>query len=414
MKFLKILGIGLLSITMILFSIYYGFKISEHIKGNDYVDYLSENSESVKLNDNFSFDIATEDIKNKSLILVGEIHGFKEPTKFDVEFYSYLRSQFDVKDYIIEMDYSQAYYLNQFNQSGDQSLLKRVLENWVVNQGKENKDYFDRFVNLQKLYQKQPFKYYGNNNISDVELLTQHINELASNQLVTFDSEKCDSINLVQIKNVLESLLSKTNNIPDTESLNWTYQHLLENVNYFLKDESREEVLTNNFLAIYDHFKLKEDKVYGYFGLGHTVLEELDGGYQSMAKRLKVRDDWFEDQIMSLNFLFCDSHMVIKSRSLPSFLADEGQYTKFPVSFDNIWFNYLVGVKDLKRTTEKGTKTLFKLDGNNSPYLNSTRLFKMFQILPFGSLMNAKEGSNSADYSQYLVFIRNSDWAEPF
>ena len=83
--------------------------------------------------------------------------------------------------------------------------------------------------------------------------------------------------------------------------------------------------------------------------------------------------------------------MVIPSRSLPSILQDEGEYTRIPVSYDNIWLSYMYGIDDLKRITEKNTKTMIKLNSEDSPYLKSNRLFNMFKLLPIGQVINAKE-----------------------
>lgn len=84
-----------------------------------------------------------------------------------------------------------------------------------------------------------------------------------------------------------------------------------------------------------------------------------------------------------------------------------------PVSYDNIWLSYMYGIEDLKRVTEKNTKTIFKLDNLDSPYEGNNRLFSMFKLLPIGQVINAKEGGNATDYGQYVIFVRNSDWAEP-
>ena len=56
---------------------------------------------------------------------------------------------------------------------------------------------------------------------------------------------------------------------------------------------------------------------------------------------------------------------------------------------DNIWFNYLYGIEDLKRVTKPYTKTIFDLNAKESPYHESNRLFRMFHLLPVGNIANA-------------------------
>lgn len=413
MKILKILFKGLLSIVVLSLITYGIFRAREYFVGSDYVNYLTKNSESVALGDPFSFDIVTEDLLNSSLILVGEVHGFEVPTKFDVDFFDHLHSEFNVNSYVLEMDHSQAHLMNKFNKTGDTELLDKVLDKWVVSAGRNNHDYRERWINLRKIYTDQPFTYYGNNNISDYNLLAEHINELAQEQLIKFDDSIPDSLKLKQLESTLETVLDTINLDNDSSELYWVYRHLLKNVTYDLEGKNREEILTENLVDLYNHYQLKEKKVYGYYGIGHTLLDTFKSGYEPMASRVSKLDPWFKNEILSLNFAFCDSYTIMPSRALPSILQDKGKYTRVPVSYDNIWLNYMYGIEDLKRVTEEGTKTIIKLNGENSPYFTSNRLFKMFKLLPVGQVINAKAESNTTDYSQYLIFVRNSDWAEP-
>ena len=124
--------------------------------------------------------------------------------------------------------------------------------------------------------------------------------------------------------------------------------------------------------------------------------------------------------MLAVNPLLCDSYLTHSSRRLPSILRSEGKYTKLPASHDDIWFNYLYGIEDVKRVTEPYTKTLFKLDAKTqnanakgSPYHESNRMFRMFHLFPVGNIANAQENAVTTDYGQYVIFIRNSDWAEP-
>ncbi|HSG53015.1 MAG TPA: hypothetical protein VLA40_12995, partial [Rheinheimera sp.] len=74
---------------------------------------------------------------------------------------------------------------------------------------------------------------------------------------------------------------------------------------------------------------------------------------------------------------------------------------------------YAFGIMDLKQVSSRGSKTLFKLNNTDSPYQQSQRLFNPFRLLPVSQTMTAIEESATADYSQYLLFIRDSDWAVP-
>jgi hypothetical protein len=118
-----------------------------------------------------------------------------------------------------------------------------------------------------------------------------------------------------------------------------------------------------------------------------------------------------EGKIVSINFMMNDSYMVMPSNQLPSFLSDEGKYTRMPISADNPLLLYIVGIKDFKRMTPEFHKSLIKLNSEDSPYDGSSRMSTTIQLLPFGEKMNFNE--NGKAYTQYTVFVRNSDWAEP-
>jgi len=411
-KLVKTLVVISFAIVALVIVIWLGFRAKEYVVGNDYVDYLETNMESVPLGETPDFDLMAEDLAAYPLILVGEIHGFEAPLRFDVDLYTHLLTEYDVRDYLVELDPSQAYFLNRYNETGDDSLLTRALENWVVRSGRNNRDYRDKWVALREAYRSErSFRYLGANNLSDVPLLFDHLNELGDGERIQYDAAQADSLNLAAAR--LE-VVGRLDALPSTDSLRRAdYTYLLENIDAALEDRYREEVLTDNVRALYERFDLKDEKVYGFFGLGHTLLAPLEDGYTAMAARLSESDPWFEGRILSANFLFVDSYMTLWSRNLPSILRDDGPYTRVPTSYDDLLLSYIYGIEDLKRVTEPRTTTIFKLDGTDSPYRTSNRLFRTTKLLPMGQLMNAREDLAAADYGQYVVFARNSDWAEP-
>lgn len=176
MKILKT-TVKLILGLILLIAITYGiFHLWEYASGGKYVKYLKENSETVSLDESFTYGIMKADLDKSKLILVGEIHGTEEPSKFDVSFFNYLNKNYNVKYYFAELDYVQAEYLNQFLINRKEALLKRILRRWVVIQGRNNKDYFDKYLHFQELYNKLPddkkFQFIGIDRIQDWELTT--------------------------------------------------------------------------------------------------------------------------------------------------------------------------------------------------------------------------------------------------
>lgn len=400
-KFSFYLIAGVLAIALVLFS---GFRVVEHFKGNDYISYLENNIESTDFSEPLTFNIMEEDLRNTKLILIGEVHGFKANTEFDPQFFSYLHKEHNIKDYVIEMDMAQAYYMNEYNRTGNENLLKRVLENWVVIIGRKNSDYQQKWKKLRDIYINQgAFTYYGNNNISDINLLVEYVKDQFNIESL-INPQDTDSLKLVSLKKAITA--SDLN-----DSLKWTANYILKNIDYSLNTKNREEILTNNLIDLYDHFNLSQKQVYGYYGLGHTMLNPISGGYESMASRFKNAKPEMDGKILAANLIYLDSHMTMNSDNLPSILRDEGEFTMLSVSYDNIWMNYLHGIDELRRSTNPHSISIVKLNSKNSPYMESRRLSTMSQILPLGPLLNSLEGSVTTDINQYMILIRNSEGA---
>ncbi|MEW9797289.1 hypothetical protein [Alteromonas sp. CYL-A6] len=399
-------------VAAVLGSVSYGaFFFSEYVSGAKYVDYLQQNKESKSLNEPFDYELMKDDIQNNDLILVGEIHGFSSPTDFDVEFYTHLRTQFAFDTYLAEMDYSQAYFMNTYNRTGDDALLERVLSHWAVNIGRENSDYKKRWKRLRALYQSgATFTYYGNDKIRDVSLLYKHLADIDQQLALHFDEGKTES---EQLKDALAAINGLMEQKDISESVQWELNHLKANIQFRLNDVHREAILTDNLIALYDHYDLFNKKVYGFYGLGHTLTHPIAEGLNPMASRIGEKNAWFKEKTLSINMLFVDSYMTVHSNSLPSFMQSEGKYSKLPVSYDSLLTYYAYGIMDLKMVTESSTKTLFKMDNEGSPYRESQRLFHPVKLLPFGTTLTAAENASTADYGQYLLLFRNSDWAKP-
>ena len=383
------------------------FHLWEYATGSKYVKYLTENSETIPLDWQFSYESIKKDIDQSKLILVGEIHGFDEPGKFDVDFFKYLHDNHNVNHYVSELDYVQALLLNDYLKSGDEILLKKILKRWVVSQGRNNLDYFNKYRAFHTYYQQLPedkkFEFIGVDKTQDLSLTSEYLNGLMPIQ----DSLKAPSIKIDSLLIQVEMLKSVFTDSPDTLL---HLAHLASNLNSVQKKENRENVMFNNFYTLYKRYDLEKSKIYGFFGLYHVFQYRVNGNHP-LASQIRKSDLGLENQMLSINFLLNDSHMVTPSRALPEFMRDEGKYTRMPVSADNMLFVYVYGIKDFKRMTPKHHKSFIKMNAENNPYGKSNRMNTSFQIFPVTDLFEMND--DGKPYIQYTIFVRNSDWAEP-
>jgi hypothetical protein len=397
----------IIGVSLFFALIYSGFHLWEYSTGNKFVAYLSQNSETISLDDKFSYSHLDNDIENKQLILVGEIHGFKEPSKFDIDLFKFLHENHNVNHYLAELDFVQASLLNKFLKTGNEESLSKILNKWVVVQGRNNEDYFDKYKKLHQYYKEldedDKFKFIGIDKIQDGDLLNEYLYSLyPKNDIITKDSLAEKSIG-----NLIKELTQIHRNSQDTLFI---LSHIKTNVLYIEDKTNREEVLFLNFSKIYKYYNLQEHKLYGYFGLYHVFQYRINGKHP-LASKIRTSDLGLKDKVMSINMMMNDSYMIMPSNQLPDFMKDKGKYTRMPVSVDNMLFMYIVGVKDFKRMTPEKHKSLIKMDGTNNPYANSIRLNKTIQILPVTDIFEMTD--KGKPYVQYTLFIRGSDWAEP-
>ncbi len=406
-KFFKWMGIFMLSLVLIGAVIYGGFHVWEYLSGGKFVTFLKENNETKSLDESFNFKIMEEDIQKSKLILVGEIHGFEEPIKFDLDFFKYLHQNHDVNVYLAELDFVQSLLLNQFLDNGDPELLKDILKKWAVEQGRNNQDYFEKYLKLQEYYQSLPadkrFRFVGIDKVQDWTLTANYLSDWLGKEKISIKTKE----DISELSLELDSLKLK---LSDSKDSLYLLSHIQSNLQFYLNSVNREEVMFQNFSELYRDDYLGTAKVYGYFGLFH-VLQYRVNGKHPLASLIRQSDLGLENKITSINFVMNESFMVMPSHTLPEFIRDKGKYTKMPVSADNMLIMYMIGIKDFKRVTPEYHKTIFKMNAANSPYANSSRLSTSFQLLPVTNLF--KMNDKGKPYVQYTVFVRNSDWAEP-
>ncbi len=408
-KALILLAKIILGIILLIILAYYSFLGWEYITGGKYVDYLNNNKETVGIDDSFSYELMENDLAQNKLILVGEIHGFEEPTKFDIHFFKHLYNNFGVRTYFAELDYSQAIKMNEYFKTGNEDFLKAALENWVVIQGRNNKDYFDKYRAFHQFYQELPeddkFIFMGVDKMQDWNLLTEYINQLSEIENTLSPIVYNEETGISQLKERARLLIAKV----DSNS-HFELNHILKNIQYKEEKTFRENVLFQNFYDLYKEKGLSNEKVYGYFGLAHVFQYRLNGNHP-LASQIRLSDLGLENDMLSMNFLFVDSYNAMKSNMLPEGMRDEGKYTRMKITSDNLLFMYIYGIQDFKRTTPENHKSIIKMNAANSPYSNSGRLSTMYQILPVTDLFEMTD--KGKPYTQYTIFVRNSDWAKP-
>jgi erythromycin esterase-like protein len=92
-----------------------------------------------------------EYVKTNDLFLYGEFYGIKETIKIDFELIKYLNKNAGMKILLAEIDFSQAYFLNEYLSTGNEKLIDYALNRWITNHGHNNRDYKNKWIQIRKL-----------------------------------------------------------------------------------------------------------------------------------------------------------------------------------------------------------------------------------------------------------------------
>jgi hypothetical protein len=415
-KLFRILGVIFLT-PLCMYWIYLGaFNIVEYFKGNEYVAYLNKNK--TVLNSNFELDTLFYD---KQFYMVGEIHGFAKSPEIDFKLFKHLNEKTGVRHYMSEVDYSQAYFLNKYLETGKDSLIHYALENWLVSQAQNNKDYYNKWRNLyaynSTLPKDKKIFVLGCDVVSDITLFRHHLSILLDPidyKDIFGDAHKREDL-ITKIE-ILGSNIQKQNILRDKyENSYFDIQHLMETL-LQTTERGREEKIFRNFKKLVNQYKLENEKIYSFYGNFHALQASTSDGFEPFAAKLKRSELVMGANMVSLNMCFQDSNMIMQSEGLPDFLKTGPKWSEVAFKYDSLLIFYLEGIKDLIRTSEKNSTTIYKINGTDSPYFKTNRLMSVKMLLPF--LENQKieidKNLGSADYSQYLIFVRNSKAAQPY
>lgn len=167
---------------------------------------------------------------------------------------------------------------------------------------------------------------------------------------------------------------------------------------------SRDSAMIINFKNSVKKLNIGHEKFYGLFGFYHVLQHGVKKNEKPFAERLK--NSGFK--ISGIVSYTLDSEMYLPKN--PQFPAPDDQKIG--------WINadgplmLVKGINDFKEFTQPNSITLFKLNANNSPYQHSNKLISIKSIM-FGESFTPQENTNTLDYFQYMVLLRNSKALTP-
>lgn len=413
-----ILGISILIFIISFFTVKILNSEEKLEKNIEVENFLEKNHSALDLEDNndfSSFQLLDNDLKDKEVFFTAENHGIKANTELELKFLKYFKEKADINYYLMELSYSDSCFLNQYLETGDESILEEMYKplKGTFAWNKQGYEHWKKVYEYNKtLPDDKKIKIVG------IDIEHQSVNALRYMNSVLPDKKVPDEIKsyMEEFNNIINSGYLDENRSDERlykfcselknrmEKNKNVYEKYLED-NFFgfqLANENiisridivsseedfnkiRDKKIYENFIKVYNH--LPKGKYYGQWGLNHAFQRE-QGGVSWLAASMNGNDSPVKDKVLSIIYLYKNCMYMNRENYSKEHIdsyksADFNKYFIEPI-------------------------TLFKLKGENSPFENSL----IWPMNPYHTGRLARDGVTT-DYFQYIVTVVNSTATEP-
>ncbi len=378
-------------------------------------NFLEENHASVDIskdNHNNGFSIMDSDIKKNNVILTGEGHAVAKNYEVKLALLKHLNQKDKISYLLAEIGYSSSCYINEYLESGDESKLKLVYNN-VPRTFSWSKDEYNSWIELRKynltVPENQRIKVIGIDIEQQIKTAYAYLNSIlpsnsppneirpAIEQFTNSYNLKNDNALIASIENLQSDIKSKSHIYNSYfGSKYFDFSIVVDNIVNFKNtktssesnfDNIREPLIYSNFKRIYSHFPTK--KYFGEFGMEHVYQRSPTSSYTNesgtrFAMYLNSNDSPVKGKVLSIAYGYEDCYYMNVVQNYTESKAGS------PISNSFILDKY-----------SKTDITIFKLNGNNSPFNSETYFVKEFN------------GGYTTDYFKYIIFIKNSKGTIP-
>ena len=311
--------------------------------------YLNQHVKSVgreQIDETTIASLLDEDFYKAQVILLGENHGFADVQKLDEALVKHLNIKLGLRYYLAEMDSTRAAQLNTYLTANkpNDSLLYSVVK--AIGKRIPQQSSQQLFAKWQALHQ------YNQDLPEDRKLIVLGI---------------------------------------DTD-----FDHPVKN---------RDSVMLVNFNYLVETNNLQHEQFFGLFGYTHVLQQGYGAAnHQPFAARLTKANLPYAQRVISLACYTLDSEMFFPANGPYGGPADE----KLGLINADGPLIAAKGIQDLAELSQEETISLFKLNGENSPY-NSSQHLAGLKVNLFGNdILPTNKQASTTDMFQYAVLLRNS------
>lgn len=400
---------------------------------SSYTRYLQHNHEKIIPGLTNQFVLFDAAFYNNQLFLVSESHGYGKPHELDLELFKQINKKNGVRYYLAEIDCSQAHYINKYLNTGNEAYLKAIYQKWFDNRAQWGcKAGFEKW---QGLYQYNKTLAAGKKIIilgldyaQDLNLNQQLLAEILTaakykkgsqimlDSLLAFSALDIEKDTTRSYKRFIRRFAAGLNTEEAMykkvlKASYFDFQLIISNI---ASKKGREEKIFENFNSYYSHYKLADQKMYGFWGRFHAMQDSINGA-MPFAGMLKNSSLPLKNKIISIPIYCVESASMLPTAFLPPMAQQKGTiFSKAAMVNDDSFVYSVSGIKTVRAFVGKNEAVLFKISGAASPY--NKGLYLVESSSQFDKTFNwaGNKNASTSDYFQYLIVVSNSDWAVPY
>ncbi len=397
-------------------------------------EYLKRNVATITVDGNNESAIFDEAFYNNQVFLVSESHGYSKPQEVDFELFKQINKKTGVRYYIAEVDFSQAYNLNQYLTTGDETFLKSIYQYWYDQQAQWGcKAGFEKWQKMyaynKTLAANKKIIVLGLDETQDYNMNVQLLGSLlAKSKYEQGKNAQLDSIAFFANQNLSSDSIKKlfirySRRLNEGIQANSTSFKKILKANYFSFEyiisntatkKQRETRIFDNFNTYYKEYKLEDQKFYGFWGRFHAMQDSVNGALP-FAGMLTRSNLGLKNKVVSLPVFCLESSSMLPTSMLPPMAQQAGTiFSKSPMVNDESFVYKVAGISVFKKVVPENTIGIVKLNAAGSPYNKGLDLLESSSTMDKTFEWKGNKIAATTDYFQYAVIARGSDWAVPY
>ncbi len=391
--------------------------IAQLILAQQKIDYLAQNRVDLRKN---TPNITETDF---NIIGFGALHGSSKPYEVELSLVKSLLKKDLLDYYIIEANFSQAFFVQKYLETGDETLLKELVYAFQTMVSQEGTiETYNHWKNVREHLKNHPaktIKVIGCDVVNEYKFPIKHLLLLSKDdgnwtqrQILekTLNQENLNStiwnkaLN-EKVKSFVNDYLSNKKKYSGQIDDIWTFNHIIKNLNYnFLNKREREKIIFDNYLVLKSKFGLENKKQFVKYGYFH-IQKHKEGNYPSFFTRLIESNIYKKENIVTI-IGYLTKSKVLWDKKYNKKGNYKGYTTKAGYGISDYWKEYFKGIKNLKKS-KLSDLTMFKLNQENSPYSKGTDLVEIKMFLKDYNTTKLK-GKNTLQFIDYAILISDS------